>query len=165
MSRTSDRTTLKAALAELAAKLTANLVADPPTGAKPLRGLTVGAGSVMACPRPFMALRLARTRTIAVMDDDKVLAATVLLTLVTDVSASDPHDALLDKIGAVEDYLDSLIDIGVMEGTEGSDDREWTFEYPSATTGARVVSAQAVQTLIVKVERGQNREPAVLRGC
>ncbi len=79
------------------------------------------------------------------------------LRIVTDVSAEDPHAAILDKIGAVEDYLDGLIDTGVLEGAEGFDDRVWKFEYPKSTSGARVAMASAEQTFIVKVERQQNR--------
>ena len=82
------------------------------------------------------------------------------LRLVMDVTAADPHGAMLDRIGAVDDYLDSLIDAGVIEGAEGFDDRVWTFDYPRTAAGTRAASASAVQTFVVKVERGRNRLPA-----
>lgn len=94
------------------------------------------------------------------IDNDKLAEVSMTLRMVTDVSASDPHEAILDKIGAVEDYFDGIIDTGVIEGAEGFDAREWTFDYPRTTAGARVASATAKQTFVVKVQRGQNREPA-----
>ncbi len=160
MAATPDRTTIKAAIAELTTKLRDNLVADPPTDTKPFRRVEVGGSGVEEHPRPFMTLQLVRTRPIGVSDNDKVIEAAMTLHLVTDVSAADPHDAILDKVGAVDDYLDSIIDTGVIEGAEGFDDRGWTFDYPKTAAGARVASAQATQTLVVRVERGQNRLPA-----
>ena len=99
-------------------------------------------------------------RPIAVVDNDKVIEVTMTLRLVMDVSGSDSHAAMLDSIGAIDDYLDSLIDVGVLEGAEGFDDRVWTFEYPAGTAGARAAVASATQTFVVKVEREQNRVPA-----
>ena len=81
-----------------------------------------------------------------------------MLRVVTDVVVADPLSAVLDKVTAIEDYLDDIIDTGVIEGAEGFDDRVWSFEYPSA--GARMAVATATQTFIVKVERGNNRVPA-----
>ena len=107
-----------------------------------------------------MTLQLTRTRPIGATENDKLIETTMTLHLVTDVAAADPHDAILDKVGAVDDYLDGIIDTGVIEGAEGFDDRAWTFDYPKTTSGARVASAQSTQTFIVKVEREQNREPA-----
>ncbi len=157
---TPDRTTIKAAIEELTTKLRANLTADPPTAAKPFRRIEVATGGVEEYPHPFLTLMLARTRPVGVIEDDKLLEVSMALRMVTDVSASDPHEAILDKIGAIEDYFDSILDTGVIEGAEGFDDREWTFDYPHATAGARVASAAAVQTFVVKVERQHNREPA-----
>jgi hypothetical protein len=157
---TSDRTTIRAAIEELTTKLRTNLVADPPTATKPFRRVEVAAGGVEEYPRPFLTLSLARTRPAGVSDNDKLAEVSMTLRMVTDVSASDPHEAILDKIGAVEDYFDGIIDTGVIEGAEGFDTREWTFDYPRTTAGARVASATATQTFVVKVERGQNREPA-----
>ena len=157
---TPDRTTIKAAIEELTTKLRANLVADPPTAAKPFRRVEVATGGIEEYPHPFLTLMLARTRTVGVIEDDKLLEVSMTLRMVTDVAASDPHEAILDKIGAIEDYLDSILDTGVIEGAEGFDDREWTFDYPRATAGVRVASAAAVQTFVVKVERQHNREPA-----
>ena len=157
---TPDRTTLKAAIDELSTKLRANLVADPPTATKPFRRVEVGPVGIEEYPRPFLGLLLSRARPIGVTDNDKIIEASMTLRLVTDVTASDPHGAILDKIGAVDDYLDSLIDTGILEGAEGFDDRVWTFDYPRATSGARVASASAAQTFVVTVERQQNRVPA-----
>ena len=157
---TADRTTIKAAIEELTTKLRTNLVADPPTDAKPFRRVEVASAGVEEYPRPFLTLLLTRAQPIGITDNDKLLEVTMTLRVVTDVSASDPHDAILDKIGALDDYLDSILDSGVIDGAEGFDDRAWTFDYPRATAGARVASASATQTFVVKVEREQNREPA-----
>jgi len=157
---TADRTTIKAAIEELTAKLKANLVDDPPTAAKPFRRVGVAAGGVEEHPRPFLTLMLTRARPIGTCDNDKLVQVSMTLRIVTDVAASDPHEAVLDKIGAVEDYLDGIVDTGVIEGAEGFDDREWTFDYPRVTSGPRVATATATQTFVVKVEREHNREPA-----
>ena len=157
---TPDRTTIKAAVAALVTKLQANLVTDPPTAAKPFRHIEVARAGVEEYARPFLAVRLTRARPIGATENDKVMEVALTLRLVTDVTEADPHDALLDKVAAVDDYLDSLIDTGVIDGAEGFDDRIWTFDYPPAAAGARVASAEATQTFAVKVERQQNREPA-----
>lgn len=157
---TADRTTIKAAIEELTTKLRTNLVADPPTATKPFRRVEIADTGVEEYPRPFLTLLLTRTQPVGVVDNDRLVEVTMTLRVVTDVRASDPHAAMLDTIGAVEDYFDSILDTGVIEGAEGFDDRAWTFEYPRATAGARVASATATQTFVVKVERGQNREPA-----
>ncbi len=157
---TSDRTTIKAAIEELTDKLQTNLVADPPTATKPFRRVEVHEAGVEEYPRPFLTLTLSRTRPIGVTDNDKLIEVAMTLRMVTDVSASDPHAAMLDKIGALEDYLDSIVDAGVIEGAEGFDNRVWTFEYPRTTAGVRTAAASATQTFVVKVERQQNREPA-----
>ena len=54
--------------------------------------------------------------------------------LVTDVIGSATHAALLDLIAVVEDYMDGIVDTGVIGGASGFDDREWTFDYPRATS-------------------------------
>lgn len=157
---TADRTTIKAAMTELVDRLRDNLVADPPTATKPFRVVAVGAAGVTEYARPFLSLHLSQAKTIGVVDDDKVLEVSMTLRIVRDVTAADPHAAALDAIGAVEDYFDSLIDTGILDGADGLDDRTWTFEYPKSTSGARVITATATQSLVVKVERGQHREPA-----
>ena len=157
---TPDRTTIKATIEALTTSLAANLVADPPTTTKPFRRVAVGASKVEEYPRPFLTLMLTRTRPIGVTDNDKLVEVTMAMRLVTDVAQSDPHAAVLDKVGAIDDHLDSLIDTGILEGAEGFDNREWTFEYPSTTSGARVTAASAAQSFVVRVERGQNRVPA-----
>lgn len=160
MAGTPDRTTIKAAIEALTARLRANLVADPPTASKPFRRVQVAQADVQEFPRPFVTLLLTRARPIGAVDGDKLVEVSMTLRMVTDVSDSDPHAAMLDRIAAVEDYLDSLIDTGVIDGAEGFDQREWMFDYPRATTGARAASATATQTFVVKIERGYNREPA-----
>lgn len=160
MPPTPDRTTIKVVIEELTTRLRANLVADPPTATKPFRRVEVGGQGLEEYPRPFLTLQLARTRPIGVTQNDKVVEVAMTLWIVTDVLASDPHTAMLDEISAIDDYLDSVIDTGVIEGAEGFDDRVWTFEYPKSTAGARVATAKATQSFVVKIERGQNRIPA-----
>jgi hypothetical protein len=160
MAATPDRTTIKAAIKELTAKLRADLVADPPTAGKPFRRVEAGSAEVQEHPRPFLTLLLTRTRPVGATDGDRIVEVSMMLRVVTDVAALDPHDGILDRIGAVEDCFDSLLDGGVIDGSEGFDDREWTFDYPRATAGSRVASATAAQTFIVKVQREHNREPA-----
>ena len=66
----------------------------------------------------------------------------------------------MNEMARIEDYLDGIIDTGVLEGAEGFDDRAWTFDYPKSSAGARVAVATAKHTFVVKVERQQNRVPA-----
>jgi hypothetical protein len=157
---TPDRTTIKAALQQFVTLLRANLTAEPPTALKPLRRVEMGDAGFQEYARPFLAVRLVRVRPVATTDGDRVFEVGVELRLVTDVTTADPHDAVLDKIGAVEDYLDGLIPAGVIDGAEGFDDRVWSVEVPKATSAARAAAATAAQTMIVKVQRGQNRQPA-----
>lgn len=151
-----DRTTVKATIAELIGRLRANLVGETPTA--PLRRVEIGSSGEY--PRPFLTVGLARTRPISATDDDKLVEVTVTLRLATDVTEVDPHGSLLDKVAAVDDYLDSVRDTGVIEGAEGFDDRVWTFDYPRTTAGARMAWATATQSFVAKVEREQNREPS-----
>ena len=157
---TADRTTIKAAIDELVSKLRTNLAAIPPTATKPFRRVEVGDAGTEEYPRPFLTVRLIRARPIGIVDDDKVFEITTTLWMVTDVSASDPHGAMLDKIGALDDYLDSIRNSGVIAGAEGFDDRVWTIDYPRTTSGSRVASAEATQSFVVKVQRTFNRVPA-----
>ncbi len=160
MAATPDRTTIRAAIDELVSKLRTNLVASPTTATKPFANVEIGTDGVEASPRPFLTASLRRTRPVSVTDNDKIIEVAMTLHIVTDVTASDPHAAVLDKIGAVDDYLDSLIDTGVLDGAEGFDDRAWKLDYPHTTSGARVVTASAMQSFVVTVERNQNRVPA-----
>jgi len=157
---TADRTTIRATIDQFVTLLRANLTAEPPTATKPVRRVEVGEAGSQEYPRPFLTVRLARVRPLATTDGDRIFDVSMELRLVTDVSSSDPHGTVLDKIGAIEDYLDGLIPAGVLDGSEGFEDREWTFEYPRSTSGTRVAAAKAVQTCVVKVKRGQNRTPA-----
>ncbi len=157
---TPDRTTIKAAIQQFVTLLRTNLVAEPPTATRPFRRVEVGDSGSQEYPRPFLTIGLARTRPLATADGDKVIEVALELRLVTDVTTADPHDAVLDKIGAIDDYLDGLIPAGVIDGAEGFDDRVWAMEYPKATSGARVAAATGTQTFVVKVQRGYNRLPA-----
>jgi len=98
-----------------------------------------------------------RSRPVAVSNDDRVFEVTLMTRIVTDATALDAHGVVLDQIGAVEDYLDSLRDVGVRVGAEGLENRDWEFHYPKTTSGARVITAEAEQTLMVKVQRAFNR--------
>ena len=160
MSATPDRTTIKATVGEFISKLRANLVADPPTAAQPFRRIEVAGEGVADYPRPFLALTLTKVRPIGVVDNDKLFEVSIALRAVLDVSATDPHDTMLDAIAAIEDYMDTILETGVIEGAEGFDNQIWTLDYPRATAGARVASASATQNIVVKVERQNNREPA-----
>jgi hypothetical protein len=153
---TADRTTIKATFDELLAKLRANLVADPPTTVKPFRRIAVGEFGVIEFPRPFMAVQLVRARAIGQVDGDRLVETSMELQLIMDVAGVDAHGELLNRVAAVEDYFDSLIDTGVIEGAEGFDDRVWTLAEPKTTSGVRVATASARQTCVVKVEREAN---------
>lgn len=157
---TADRTTIRAAIDELVNKLTVNLTADPPTASKPLRGVVVGDVGDDAHARPFLAVRLIQATPLGATSDDKVMEVSMRMRLVADIVATDPHGELLDRVGAVDDYLDSIRNSGVKEGAEGFDDRSWAFEYPTTTAGVRVAAAEAEQGFVVKVQRQQNRVPA-----
>jgi hypothetical protein len=157
---TADRTTIRAAIEALTSSFRANLAADPPTATKPFRRILIGAAGADAFARPHLTLAMTRARTLAGVDDDHVVEVTLTLHVVTDVTADDAHGDVLDQIGAIEDHLDGLADAGVIEGAEGPSARVWSFDYPRATSGARVIAASATQAMIVKVERSQNRVPA-----
>lgn len=160
MAATPGRTTIKAAVDEFVDKLRTNLTADPPTTTKPFWRVSVGQGGESDFARPFLSFRLTSAKAVGVIDGDKIMECSATLKVVTDVIADDPFGAMLDKIGALEDYLDSIVDTGVIDGADGFDRRVWTFDQPRATSGARLASASATQTFVVKVQRNQNRVPA-----
>ena len=157
---TPDRTTIRTVVDELMNKLETNLVADPPTADKPFRVVTSGHSVATAYPRPFMSIAPTTTKPVGVTSGDRLFAVSVTLQIVTDVSDNDPTAPLLDLVGAVEDYMDAIADAGVVDGASGFDDREWTFDFPRATAGARVATAEARQTFVARVERNFNRTPA-----
>lgn len=157
---TADRTTIRAAIDEFLSKLITNLAAEPPTGTKPFRRVVIGEAAADEHPRPFLAVRLTRAAPIGAVDDDKLFEVELRLRLVTDVTGGDTHGEMLNKVGAIEDYLDGIRNTGVLDGAEGFDDRAWTFTYPTATSGARLAAAEAAQSCVVKVRRSQNRLPA-----
>jgi hypothetical protein len=145
----------------LMSALRTDLQADPPTAAKPFRRIEEGQGTSSEYVRPFMTVRLVETEAVSTTDGDKVLQAALVMRLVTDVVSDDPHDAILDAIGAVEDYFDSLFasGSGIVDGADGFDDRSWTLTYPAGSTGVQTAEASCEQTFIVKIERGYNRVP------
>lgn len=159
MAPTPERTTVKVTIEQLISDLRGNLVADPPTAEKPFRQIVEGQVGVTEFPRPFLSLRLFRSLMIATLSDDKIVEVKIGLKVVADLSVVDPHEQLLDFVSAVDDRFDQILATGLVEGTEGFDDRVWTFDYPSVTSGARVATAEAVQTCVVKVERLQNLVP------
>ena len=155
-----DRTTIRATVDQLMTMLRANLVADPPTATKPFRRAEVGAAEFQEFPRPFLTVNPTKAKPIGITDNDKVMEVSTEFHIATDVTAADPQGALLDALGAVEDYLDSVIDTGILEGAEGVDDRSWTLEFPKETSGAGVGVAKVTIAFVVKVKRGNNRVPA-----
>jgi len=160
MPPTPDRTTILAATAELTSKLRTNLVADPPTAEKPFRRVAAGAGGYQEYVRPFLTLTLVAARPLGITQGDKLIQVAMTLRVVTDVCLEDPHGVMLDTIAALEDYFDAVMEEGIIEGAEGFDDRQWSFEYPKATAGTRVAAATATQSFVVKVQRGYNRVAA-----
>jgi hypothetical protein len=156
---TADRTTIKATFDELLVKLRSNLVADPPTAVRPFRHIVVGDFSMVEHARPFLAVALARAKAVGAADGDKLMEVSMNVQVVCDILGSDAHGELLDRTAAVDDYLDSLLDSGVIDGADGFDDRVWTFTHPRTSSGARTATASAVQTCVVRVEREQNRVP------
>jgi hypothetical protein len=154
---TLDRTTIKSAVDELLNKLRSNLAADPPTASKPFRKVEAGSGEIEHYPRPFLSLRPVRARAASVVDDDKVVEVTIEMRIVADIAGVDPYTAVCDQMGAVEDYLDSIRDSGIIDGSAGFDERTWALEPSKLSSGGRVSTATAQQTLLVKMQRGFNR--------
>jgi len=161
MAATPDRSTIKTAVQELVLALSTNLVADPLTAVKPFRRVDEGPPSPSQYPRPFLSVWLTRSEPTALTEGEKVQRVTARLRAVVDVVGDDPHDAILDTVGAVDDYFDSLISgaTGITDGADGFEDRTWTYTYPAGSTGGRMASAECELSFIVKVERGFNRVP------
>lgn len=158
---TSDRTTVKAALQALMSDLRSNLKADPPTSSRPFRRIEEGEADFGEYVRPFMTVSVLATEPAGTTEGDKVVRVSLGMRLVTDVVSDNPHDAILNAVGAVEDYFDDLLtdEDGIIEGAEGFDDRSWTLGYPPGSSGARAAEASCRQSFMVKVERGYNRNP------
>lgn len=158
---TPDRTTLKSALQALLDDLRQGLQADPPTAAKPFRRIEAGDPKAQEYPRPFLALKLTQVQPVATTEGDRLFRANLAMRLVTDVLSAEPLTTLLDAIGAVEDYFDGLQadEHELSAGADGLDDRTWQVTYPAGTAASRLAEASCTQTLMVRVERGFNREP------
>lgn len=154
---TADRTTIKSAIDELVSKLRTNLVADPTTTTKPFRRVEPGTGELEHFARPFLAVRAVRARVASIIDGDKIIEVTIEMRIVADAIGVDPYTAVCDQMGAVEDYLDSIRETGVIDGATGFDERTWALATSNSGSGSRVSTAIAQQTLIVKVQRGFNR--------
>ncbi len=152
-----DRSTIKAVVQEIKTQFDDMLVADPPTLSKPFRKVIEGEAGLVEYARPFITVKAVRAKPIGVTDDDKVMEVTVLCRLVTDVVEAGPTDALFDKVAAVDDYFDSIIQTGLIHGAEGLDNRSWEFGYPKETSGVRVAYAECMQTFVVKVAREANQ--------
>lgn len=158
---TPDRTTVKKAIQQLVLDLRSDLVADPLTATKPFRRVDEGPPTASQYPRPFLSVWLTKVQPTALTEGDKVLRVTAQLKLVTDVLDDDPHDTILDKLGAVDDFFDSLISdaTDIIEGADGFEDRTWSFGYPAGSSGGRMASAECELSFVVKVARGSNRVP------
>jgi len=153
----SDRSTIKAVLDKLKDRFDNRMVKDPPTASKPFRKVIEGEAGFVEHARPFITIKATRAKPIGVTDDDKMMEVTVVCRMVTDVLDAGPNDALFDKVAAVDDYFDSIIEDGLIEGAEGFDSRAWEFGYPKTTSGARVAYAECTQTFVVKVDREANQ--------
>jgi hypothetical protein len=153
---TMQRTTLAAAYAALLATLRENLVADPPTQAAPFRTILDAAALAETSPRPYLATTLEQAEVVSAVSGDKIFSVTVRLRVAVDAVGEDAASALLSRVAAVEDHLDSLQEAGLLPGAEGADIRDWSFAYPKTTAGARLLVAEAIQTFIVVVARQQN---------
>jgi hypothetical protein len=157
---TLDRTTIKSAIDELVNKL--RRIWRPILRRRASRfARSSRHGRSRALSAAFLTVRAVRARAASVVDDDKVVEVTVELRIVADIVGVDPLTAVYDQMGAVEDYLDSIRDTGIIDGSAGFDERTWALETVKLTSGARVSTVTAQQTLIVKVQRGFNRAAAV----
>lgn len=153
-------TTIRNATNAFVSALRSALVGTPLTPAAPLRRVEIGQAGTQEYPRPFLTLLLTRSRPVGTADGNKLMRVSMGLRVVTDVVSSGLHDSLLDAVAAVDDAIDGIVAAGVLEGADGFDDREWVFEYPRTTSGARVASAVATQDFVVHVQRTHNREPS-----
>jgi len=160
MPPTPDRTTVKSALDALVMQSRASLVASPPMPTAPFYSVAVGSPQPTSHPRPFFSIAIVAAEAIGVSDGDKLIRATLALSIVTDIGQTDPHTEIVDKIGAVDDFFDDKIQAGLIEGVQGLDGRNWQIDSSSITSGSRIASATARVSMIVKVERNQNRIPA-----
>ena len=88
---TADRTTIKATIDELLVQLRAQLVADPPTAAKPFRRIVVGDFNMTEYPRPFLSLELIRSRAVGTSAGDKLMEISMNLRVSCDILAADAH--------------------------------------------------------------------------
>lgn len=154
---TTARTTIKQTLAGLLGDMDAHLVADPPLSSRPLRSVIGGKPGDTAFPRPFVSVYLLQAEIAGAADDDKMISVTMGMRLCADADGADPHDSLLEIIGRIDNYFDSLRDDGLLNGAAGFDDRSWKFDYPRITAGARVVAAIATQTFAVRVRREESQ--------
>lgn len=154
---TADRKTLRDVMAALVDRIQDDLVSDPPTTAKPFRRVAPHAAGGSAYPRPFIAAYLLRARPVAATDDDRIFEATIQLRIIADAAGADAHGAILNLVESVEDEFDALRDGGVIEGCDGFDVRAWEIKVGEPGVGARMVSADAAMTCMVRVARGENR--------
>jgi len=155
-----DRTTIRATVDALITRLASGVVGDPPTPDKPFTRIVAGKVEPTSCARPFAAVAITGHRPVATIDGDRLFTVTLELSVVADIVDAQPQRPVLDLVAAVEDYMDSIVDTGVIEGASGFDDRDWAVLYPRERAGARVVSAVSKQSFVVRVERTFNRAAA-----
>lgn len=151
------RNTIKAAMDRLRSRFESKLVADPPTSSKPFRKVIEGDADSAAFARPFVTIRASKAQPVGVTEDDKLIEVTIKSRIVTDVMDGTPNDAMFDQAAAVDDYFDSIIEDGLLEGVDGLDHRTWVFGYPEVKAGARVASAECTQSFVVRVAREANQ--------
>ncbi len=153
---TADRTTLRDVMTALVDRIQDDLASDPPTTAKPFRRVAAHAAGGSAYPRPFVAVYLLRARPVAATDDDRVFEVTIQLRIIADATGADAHGAILDLVAAVEDEFDALRDSGLIEGCDGFDVRAWEIKVGEPGAGARMVSADASMTCMMRAAREEN---------
>lgn len=157
---TADRTTFGDAMEALLAALRSGLIASPPTVSKPFRAVIGGDARADSFARPHLAARPTSIRSVDVTDGDRIFEIETALTVTADASEDDGHVRIASLIGAIEDVLDAAIPAGIDEGTDVGDGRTWRIEPPREVAGVRMTSASATLTLVVRVERDQNRVAA-----
>lgn len=151
-----DRTTLAAVHEAMREALAAALVGNPPTEMKPFRKLISAGADEAAGPRPLLGLAPARTRTLAAVDDDRIVEATLQVIVVADAIAADPHEPLVTLMGRVEDVLDAWRDGGLIEGVDGFDRRRWDLSRGRQSAGARAATAECEVSCVIRVAREEN---------
>lgn len=140
--------------------LRTGLIASPPTASKPFRAVIGGDAQADSYARPHLAARPTSIRSVDVTGGDRIFEIETALTITADASEDDGHVRIASLIGAIEDVLDAAIPAGIDDGADIGDERTWRIEPPREVAGVRMTAATATLTLVVRVERNQNRAPA-----